>query len=130
MSLYDDLVNGRALIADRAHWTQNALYVDTPDGPAYCDNGAAFAAIGGEFDSSGHGIWSGFFDDRRYSTVIRALFEALPKRPATFLHAGFYVANFNNSHTHEENLALWDRAIEANKPAEFIEQETEELVPA
>lgn len=96
------LMSAKALIQDPNNWTQHVLARDgrnnlvsiaSDDACKYCAEGAAMKVTA---HSEGH-IW----EQVRY-----ALYIALP------LSAGSVVA-YNDTHTHEEVLALFDRAIAA-----------------
>lgn len=97
MTVKDDLIAAKALIADAAHWMQDDYSnIRGPDEVmCYCALGACLKV---------DGLHGG---DEEISPTCLALAKVVkPGEP-------YWVARFNDDHTHAEVLALFDRAIEA-----------------
>ena len=108
----DVLIAGRELISDPSRWTQGYFARDSagegmlssdPAAVCWCSVGALAKVAPTEWDGL-------YFDEPIDALGYRALVKALPRRKR---HLG--AASFNDTHTHSEVLALWDRAIEAEK---------------
>jgi hypothetical protein len=107
MSTLDDLVAARALIAKPDTWCIGRLFGSEPTGlVSYCAIGAINKAV------TGSPIGMVFSDHGAAAAVLAAL-------PPAFGHDLPKLAIFNNTHTHTEVLALFDRAIERQR---LIEQ--------
>lgn len=90
------LIEGRALISDPAKWTQHFFAKNTY---GFCvdensEDAVCFCSWGALSHVQGH-----FVDDD--ASAFSILKQAM----------GDTVANFNDTHTHEEVLAAWDKAI-------------------
>lgn len=99
LSAAETLQKARDLIADPAHWTQRTAARDaattpvpvaSPYAKSFCTLGAVDRAAG--FDSHG------FYDATAFLYQVIGSAES--------------IAQFNDSHTHEEVIALFDAAIE------------------
>lgn len=101
MTVLDALIAGRALIEDPKHWTRkfNARDADghpvwntkTQEPISWCSLGALSKVTEGTTK-----VYNGAYK------VLRACVDA-------------GVSDFNDSHSHSEVLALWDKAIEAER---------------
>lgn len=92
----ETLIKAKALITDPKNWTQGA-YARTGDGvPVPLSHSAAvcFCSMGAI---------------RRISGELGAPYQALKRE----IGPSDMVCEYNDSHTHEEVLALFDKAIEA-----------------
>lgn len=94
MSLRDDLIAARALIADEAHWCKGSH----DKNGARCAMGAVIAVTEA---TDRHA--------KRYDALWAALNEQLPARFSGMIRA----YNDANDTDHADILALFDRAIEA-----------------
>ena len=97
-SAVEILKAARELISDPAHWTQGSEARDEKGDPVLARSKGArcFCAVGALISASGKAPWK---------RPLEALRSELPK-PI------FYVSDFNDTGSHEEVLALFDRAIE------------------
>jgi hypothetical protein len=102
MTVADDLVAARAKIADEAHWIKGVDF----SSERLCAMGAVGAALKQPM--------GGF----RWSACEAALIKALPSSARG--HASHSVVCFNDRRatTHSDILALFDRAIEAERAKE------------
>lgn len=117
MNVKEDLTKAREIIAVPEHWTQNHLARDKrncpvppedPDAVRFCAIGAIMRAL-----NTGDTLHSWPYDH------VRALEETLDQNAsnipsfgvALFDRTGLGVAHFNNTHTHEEVLSLFDQTI-------------------
>jgi hypothetical protein len=99
MSPLEDLKAARELISDPSRWTQGAAARNdagnetnstSPDATCFCSLGAITKVVGAPGE--------------RRRVVKNLLREGLPEGHS-------YIAVFNDTHTHEEVLAVFDRAI-------------------
>lgn len=95
METYQKLEQALALIADEKNWCQGSLH----DNGRYCAIGA--------YHMADHGHWFGRLS-RSGQKVRLALVDALPT-------GDFELRVFNNSRSHAEVIALFQRAISAEK---------------
>ncbi len=88
-----DLIAAKMLIDTQDKWCRHATSKSYPDGRTErCAFGALVAAIN---------------DRDRYLAAIEALMRAIPFSNTVAVS----VERFNDTHTHAELMALWDRAI-------------------
>lgn len=113
MNTLEALTKARALISDRRHWVQNERRVKVRGGFAYCAYGALDEATGKM--------------QRCEDPLPNLLLAALPSDFEAFFYKDYAgpVADFNNSKSHAEVLAVFDRAI-----ARQLEIEAMAIVPA
>lgn len=130
MNTLDTLIAGRAAIASPENWTRHIRKISRGDGFAYCALGALDHALGHDCDRP-----------RNSSPAIDAL--ALSLTPSqvqetnvhctriwgedTKLDGPGLVAQFNNSHSHEEVLAVFDRAIQRQREIEDMKMAQREV---
>lgn len=104
----DILIKARELISDPERWTQGAYAKDSSGREVY--------------DSDAAVCWCGIGALRRvagYDYLSRS--KAIDFLHKTAREAGFdYFQDFNDSSTHAEVLAAFDRAIEAARNAEVL----------
>lgn len=111
MKTYEVLERALALIEDEKNWTQKDYRV----GDALCAEGACVLGGGGTIDAHNVAMWTGKAD-----AAVRALGSALSGP----------VHVFNDSHSHAEVVALFQKAIanEKRKAGVYIELPVEEPV--
>lgn len=101
MNTLEVLKAGRNLISDPQKWVQGTYAKNIDGWPIYGNNAAAvcFCSIGAVQHVTGmcHNIET--------ETVCEVLSNA----------AGMHIAYYNDAHSHEEVLAVWDRAIAAEE---------------
>ena len=99
------LTEGRELISDPKRWTtgefardehERAVFVYDPKAVCWCSVGAIHKVEGPPTPSSGENTWP----------ALRALHAATACRN---------IAKYNDTHSHAEVLAIWDKAIEQEK---------------
>jgi hypothetical protein len=95
MTTHEILTRGREAISDPAHWIQNSLY--NYNRTSFCSYAAVQVGAGDEPD------WS--YDNPALSDAYRVLAGEMGD-----------ICGFNNTHTHDEVLAAWDRAIASTEP--------------
>lgn len=98
MNTLEILTKARDLISDPARWTQKAFARDNSG--ESINNRSSYAVC-----------WCAMGAVYKTSSNNRA------SVPFSFLHAaaGMWAGNFNDTHTHAEVLAVFDKAIEAAK---------------
>jgi len=107
MTLRDDLIAAKALIDTPEKWVKGRFC-----GDGYCALGACERAASTERGTFAH--W-------RTLETARALGEALPDgMPQGWTREAATVAAYNDLHStsHNDILALFDRAIKASEPAQ------------
>ena len=100
------LKDARNLIAKRENWTQDD-YAKTADGNGVyskSDEAVCWCSLGALTKLSPTD------EDKQVRKLAKSLLREAMDSP---------IAIFNDSHTHEEVLAAWDKAIELAKAAEF-----------
>lgn len=113
------LIEARALIADPARWTQGE-FARTADGrilDGYCEGAVCWCALGAIRKVTMEGAESR--EERTEALVLS--YDAADLLQAHLANV-IAVPKFNDSHTHEEVLALFDKAIgrEQNERAENV----------
>ena len=95
MDTLEILKAGRELISDPARWTQGAFARNETGESIFADEGAIrFCSIG---------------------AISKVCGKRCVSKFACEVLGGFNVALFNDTHTHAEVLAMWDRAIAAEE---------------
>ncbi len=92
------LVAARALIADEANWGQGAAIRNKNGRHAYCSIGAICVASGADYVTGYCNI-----------DTMSAMHRAIDGLAAALPHDA--ITDFNDTHTHAEVLAAFDRAI-------------------
>lgn len=103
MTPREALIAARALIADEANWTRqvcarnaagDAVFATSPDAVCFCAIGAVQRAVN-------YNILS----DNNFNEYVFA-------RNALEVRTGIAASAFNDTHTHSEVLAMFDKAIQ------------------
>ena len=111
MKISDVLIKAKTLIQDPESWTQGVsardiLYEPVPatsrDAVCFCTYGAVARALGLE-------------NSTYYHEVARPL-----KKACAAISGSSMVTEYNDTHTHPEVLALFDKAIELAKETENV----------
>lgn len=113
MNVLEALVKGRKLISDEERWTTGASARDVngnnvpsvdPTATCWCTIGAIGKIVfsDGDVNTCQETIFSG---------AIRSLEAHVPYQK----FGGRMIAPFNDTHTHAEVLAVWDKAIAAER---------------
>lgn len=99
------LIKAKNLIAKPENWCVSVFNMAGPDGISYCSRGAIFDALG--FGLYDYDCWD--LDDEPYcSELVKGLPKPLPQTKL----ANEAVAQYNNTHSHKEIIAMFDTAIE------------------
>ena len=104
-TVLDILIAGRELISDPSRWTQGASARDDRDNRVGATAGVAVC-----WCSMGALHKTATAEGSTYEDAYGAMMASL-----SLIAPDDGLANFNDTHTHSEVLALWDRAIEAEK---------------
>jgi hypothetical protein len=113
-SILEVLTEARTRITEPGTWIVGYLAKDQFGMPvnsasrgadSFCALGAVFAGTGGDWNTSSA------------TEAIRALARVLGVSDMDALVAAATIARWNNSHSHEEVLALFDQAIERSASA-------------
>lgn len=107
MKIYEGLEKALAVIENEKNWTKGDYQV----GNAYCAEGACLVSVGLQPESPR--AWRVEQADQ-FVTLINALIRAL---------GGGRVHRFNDTHTHAEVVALFQKAIRDEKLKEGVEIE-------
>jgi hypothetical protein len=100
----DVLIKARDLISKPEHWCVNVFNITTSQGIAYCSRGAIFNTLGfGLYDYNAFSI-----DDETY---CQELLKGVPKQFPHRHHASETIAQYNNTHNHEEIMAMFNKTI-------------------
>jgi hypothetical protein len=97
LSPKETLLKARELISDPKRWTQESFARDGRGRSASIANGVCFCSIGAIASVAG-------------TNLVRPVPDSILKLAGFKSHAEW--ARFNDSHTHAEALAVFDRAIE------------------
>ena len=102
------LIRARARIADREHWTKGTLAADGDGNEVLPKSRRAvrWCALGALYR-----VTSPVKGHRSASELLAAEIHGGP----AFGDADYRITEFNDSHTHKQVLALYDRAIKATE---------------
>lgn len=100
MNTLETLIKARDLIQDKAHWIKGVLAADKDGYECSVSKAARWCSVGAVFNIQG--------DENGHSPAFKALSDA----------ADGSIAEFNDSNTHAAVIAMFDRAIEAERAAE------------
>lgn len=106
MKISEILIEAKKKIDTPEKWTKRTLARDSKNQEVDFDskNAVCFCSIGAlevEFREKG-------IPNSTWYSCIKALNAGM----------GLYIADFNDTHTHEEVMGAWDRAIESQKSVE------------
>jgi hypothetical protein len=103
-SVLELLTRAQDLIRDPAHWTQgvNARDKNGFETNGFGDEAVCFCSYGAFYRITAR------VDDDLQRAVKHALGQAVKER----MGESFLIATFNDTHTHAEVMAMWDRAKE------------------
>lgn len=123
MNTLEILKGARELIAKPEHWTQGTYARDAAGRVAYWadEDACQFCALGAIGKASRKNVWS-----LELAFVRAVLVAAIPDSVSIEER---YVPTFNDSHSHAEVLALFDKAIASEEEA-VAAVEADAQVPA
>lgn len=116
----------RALIAEPGTWTKgyqarNAfgeeVEATSPEAVCFCSHGALHRASV-DLDASGRAIFAGFTILNSVAWRLTPMHAYRPGDPIGKMLGT--ISGYNDNHTHEEVLALWDKAIQESAEAVWI----------
>lgn len=111
------LIDARALIERRENWCQRVLWLHNGGSFAFCSRGALIDAADHE-----PAAWDINFD------VLVILAAALPIDWLPHEIPMTRAVEFNNSHSHAEVIAWFDRAIESERARESIGKQVRAII--
>ena len=113
------LIEARDRISDPSRWCQNThargasgegVAPQSTEAVSWCSVGALYASVP-ERTQPGFFLFPGDAADARIDRAKRVLQAAIGKAALDYTY-GYTVTRFNDSHSHEEIMAVWDKAID------------------